>query len=85
MERDCKTFVHKCVKCQEHGNNLKLLLVELHNLVAPWLFAQWGIDTIRPLPISQSQKKFLLVVIDYFTKRVDDHMSLWLATNNYYG
>lgn len=63
--------MHKCVKCQEHGNNFNLLPAELHNLVSPWSFAQWGMNIVGPLLISRSQKKFLLVAIDYFTKWVE--------------
>jgi len=36
-----------------------------------WLFAQWGIDIVGPLPQGKGQVKFLLVAIDYFTKWVE--------------
>ncbi|XP_017413025.1 uncharacterized protein LOC108324597 [Vigna angularis] len=64
-------FVQKCLKCQEHGKNLNLPLVELHSLVSPWPFARWGIDIVRPFPVGRAQKKFLLIAIDYFTKWVE--------------
>ena len=38
---------------------------------SPWLFAQWGIDIVCPLPQGKKQVKFLLVAIDYFTKWVE--------------
>ena len=38
---------------------------------SPWPFAQWGIDIMGPLPQEKRQMKFLLVVIDYFTKWVE--------------
>ena len=38
---------------------------------SPWLFAQWGIDIMGPLPQGKRQMKFLLVAIDYFTKWVE--------------
>ncbi|XP_052728231.1 uncharacterized protein LOC108329042 isoform X1 [Vigna angularis] len=71
VERDCKEFVKKCLKCQEHGRNLNLPPVELHSLMSPWPFAQWGVDIVGPLPVGRAQKKFLLVAIDYFTKWVE--------------
>ena len=40
-------------------------------ITSPWLFAQWGIDIVGPLPIGKGQVKFLLVAIDYFTKWVE--------------
>ena len=33
-----------------------------------WPFTQWGIDIMGPLPQGKKQVKFLLVVIDYFSK-----------------
>ena len=38
---------------------------------SPWLFAQWGLDIIDPLPKAARNKRFLLVSIDYFTKWVE--------------
>ena len=38
---------------------------------SPWHFARWGIDIMGPLPQGKRQTKFLLVVIDYFTKWVE--------------
>ncbi|XP_047171035.1 uncharacterized protein LOC124839305 [Vigna umbellata] len=71
VEKDYKEFVQKCLKCREHGRNLKLPPVELHSLMSPWSFAQWGIDIVGPFPMGRAQKKFLLVAIDYFTKWVE--------------
>ncbi|XP_017428620.2 uncharacterized protein LOC108336662 [Vigna angularis] len=71
VERDCKEFVQKCLKCQEHGKNLNLPPVELHSLMSPWPFVQWGVDIVGPFPVGRAQKKFLLVAIDYFTKWVE--------------
>ena len=39
--------------------------------MAPWPFAQWGLDIMRPFPTIVRQLKFLLVGIDYFTKWVE--------------
>ena len=36
--------------------------------MAPWPFAQWGLDILGPFP---KQMKFLVVGIDYFTKWVE--------------
>ena len=37
-------------------------------MMAPWPFAQWGLDILGPFP---KQMKFLVVGIDYFTKWVE--------------
>lgn len=71
MERDCQTFVQKCIACQKFGNIIHEPAIELHSLVSPWPFAQWGMDIVGPFPTGQSQFKFLLVAVDYFTKWVE--------------
>ena len=40
-------------------------------MMAPWPFAQWGLDIIRSFPTTVRQPKFLVVGIDYFTKWVE--------------
>jgi len=40
-------------------------------MMAPWPFAQWGLDVMGPFPIAISQLKFLVVGIDYFIKWVE--------------
>ena len=40
-------------------------------MIAPWPFAQWGLDILGPFPLGTRQMKFLVVAIDYFTKWVE--------------
>ena len=40
-------------------------------MMAPWPFAQWGLDILGLFPIGTRQMKFLVVGIDYFTKWVE--------------
>ena len=40
-------------------------------MMAPWPLAQWGLDILGPFPLGTRQMKFLVVVIDYFTKWVE--------------
>jgi hypothetical protein len=40
-------------------------------MMAPWPFAQWGLDIMGPFPVGWKQMKFLVVGIDYFTKWVE--------------
>ena len=37
----------------------------------PWPIAQWRVDIIGPFPLGKKQLKFLIMVIDYFTKSVE--------------
>ena len=39
--------------------------------MVPWPFAQWGLDILGPFPIGTKHMKFLVVMIDYFTKWVE--------------
>ena len=40
-------------------------------MIAPWPFAQWGLEIMGPFLIAVRQLKFLIVGIDYFTKWVE--------------
>lgn len=37
----------------------------------PWLFAQWGMDIVGPLPTGTTQKMLLLIATHYFSKWVE--------------
>ncbi|XP_058106422.1 uncharacterized protein LOC131249658 [Magnolia sinica] len=41
---------------------------ELTPMSRPWPFAQWVINIIGPLPHRKKKTKFVIVVVDYFTK-----------------
>ncbi|XP_013746096.3 uncharacterized protein LOC106448811 [Brassica napus] len=69
MNADCETYVRKCDKCQRHASTIHSPPEFLHTLTAPYPFMRWGMDTIGPMPASR-QKKFILVLTDYFTKWV---------------
>ena len=40
-------------------------------MMAPWPFAQWGLDILGHFLVGTRQMKFLVVGIDYFTKWVE--------------
>lgn len=41
---------------------------EMMSVIAPYPFAQWGIDLVGALKKRTNQKTHILVVVDYFTK-----------------
>ena len=43
----------------------------LNPIMSPWSFVLWGMDIVGLLPIATMQKKFLLIVTDYFNKWVE--------------
>jgi ribonuclease HI len=71
MKADAFQFVQHCDKCQRFANLLHSPPAVLVPMVAPWPFAQWGLDIMGPFPIGRRQLKFLVVAIDYFTKWVE--------------
>ena len=71
MRQDAKIYVRKCDKCQKHAPIPHVPAETLNSVASPWPFSQWGMDIMGPLPTTASQKKFLLVATDYFSKRVE--------------
>ena len=53
MQGDVLELVKKCEKCQRFGNVQRLPAERMTTITSPWLFAQWGIDIVGPLPIGK--------------------------------
>lgn len=60
-----------CTSIQSHAPESRALRHELIlvNLARP--FYKWGIDIMCPFPLGPINVKFLILVIDYFTKWVE--------------
>jgi len=72
MKNDCCVHVRKCHKCQTFVDNVNAPPVPLNVLAAPWPLSMWGIDVIGAIkPKASNGLRFILVVIDYFTKWVE--------------
>jgi len=68
LKGDCDKYVWRCVRCHQHGNVIHTKPEELHAIISPWPFAMLGMDILGPFSLGKGQVKFLLVVMDYFTK-----------------
>jgi len=66
MMKDIEIYVKSCDKCQRRGKSNKEN--ELHSIGIKEPFYQIGIDFVRPLPITDSGNRYIIVAIDYFTK-----------------
>ena len=66
--KDATDLVKKCRIYQEHAKISRLPSEPLTSITSPWPFQQWGLDILGPLPIGKGQCKFIIVVVDYFTK-----------------
>ena len=72
MENDCCKFVQKCHKCQVHGDLIRIPPHKVNAMSLPWPFVASGMDVICPIePAASNGHRFILVVIDYFTKWVE--------------
>ncbi|GKV01720.1 hypothetical protein SLEP1_g14261 [Rubroshorea leprosula] len=68
MYKDATHFVQKCPKCQFFAHLTHQPAEELTNLIAPWPFAQWGLDLLGPFMKGVGGITHLIVGVDYFTK-----------------
>ena len=71
MQEDVIQYMKRCDSCQRHTSIQCQPAIELTLLSSPWPFVQWRIDILGPFPLASMQRKFLLVIIDYFTKWVE--------------
>ena len=71
MQKEAQECVKKCDQCQRFAPNIHQLGGVLNPLSSPWPFAQWGLDIVGPFLKAASNKKYLLVGTDYFTKWVE--------------
>ncbi|GKV38865.1 hypothetical protein SLEP1_g46725 [Rubroshorea leprosula] len=71
MYKDATHFVQRCMKCQFFAHLTHQPAKELTTLVAPWPFAQWGLDLLGPFVKGVGGVTHLIVGVDYFTKWVE--------------
>ncbi|GLU18333.1 hypothetical protein SLE2022_346390 [Rubroshorea leprosula] len=71
MYKDAIQFVQRCQKCQFFAHLIHQPAEELTTLVAPWPFAQWGLDLLGPFMKGVRGVTHLIVGVDYFTKWVE--------------
>ena len=71
LRKDVYKYVQQCLLCQQfkYNNQPLSMPMQLHMVTEPWHTI--GIDIMGPFPITQRQKQFLLVVVDYFTRWVE--------------
>ncbi|KAK8918768.1 hypothetical protein KSP39_PZI021391 [Platanthera zijinensis] len=65
---DAAKFTKECHKCQLFTPLQLQPAQRLRSITAPWPFAIWGMDLVGPFPQASGQRRFLLVMIDYFSK-----------------
>nr|GEV33259.1 reverse transcriptase domain-containing protein [Tanacetum cinerariifolium] len=70
MHKDARDMIRKWNDCQIHRPVTRHPQQSLTPIMAPWPFYKWRIDIAGPFPEGPGKVKFLIVVMDYFTKWV---------------
>ena len=68
---DAQTLVQHCVGCQLFANQSHMPPMALRTIPITWPFAVWGLDMVGPLKGGTKKKKYLLVMVDKFTKWIE--------------
>ena len=63
--------MQKCERCQKHAHLIHQPVGHLNPISSPWPFAQWRLDILGPFPRATGNRRFILVVVDYFIKWVE--------------
>ena len=71
MNHDAMEKAKTCDSCQKHARIIWPPPSELKGMPAPWPFFKWGMDILGPFRPAQGQCKWLIVVVDYFTKWIE--------------
>ncbi|GKB17792.1 reverse transcriptase domain-containing protein [Tanacetum coccineum] len=69
--RYARKLIRECNDCQVHRPVPRNPQQNLTPITSPWPFYKWGIDIARPFPEGPGKVKFLIVVVDYFTKWIE--------------
>ncbi|GJZ85501.1 reverse transcriptase domain-containing protein [Tanacetum coccineum] len=70
MHKDVRKVIRECQDCHVHRPVPRNPQQKLTPITSPWPFYKWGIDIAGPFPEGPSKVKFLIVAMDYFTKRI---------------
>ncbi|XP_022158485.1 uncharacterized protein LOC111024965 [Momordica charantia] len=61
IDQNAKEFVKACDNCQRFANIIHQPSELLTRISAPWPFAKWGVDLIRPFPLGKGQTKYVVI------------------------
>ncbi|KAL5509260.1 hypothetical protein EMCRGX_G004598 [Ephydatia muelleri] len=69
INEDIRIFVQRCEKCQRTNAKFSKSNAKLHPIVPmPNVWHQVGIDLIGPLPTTSKGNKYVVTLVDYFSK-----------------
>ncbi|XP_075499089.1 uncharacterized protein LOC142537464 [Primulina tabacum] len=68
---EVQKLVMSCDSCQRHARLHHQPAALMKTIIAACPFDQCGIDIVGPFPIAPAQEKYLLVVVNYFSRCVE--------------
>src|SRR4051812_31084727 len=68
---DAQDLVQRCDGCQLFANQSHMPPTALQTIPITWPFAVWGLDMVGPLKGGSHKRKYLLVMVDKFTKWIE--------------
>ncbi|KAL0451562.1 UNVERIFIED_CONTAM: Retrovirus-related Pol polyprotein from transposon gypsy [Sesamum latifolium] len=71
LVKNAMEFARKCESCQRFASLIHTPATPMEPVRIACPFDQWGIDILGPFPLAVAQKKFIVVVVEYFTKWVE--------------
>ncbi|KAL2248431.1 UNVERIFIED_CONTAM: Retrovirus-related Pol polyprotein from transposon opus [Sesamum indicum] len=71
LVKDTKELVKRCEACQRFAAQIHTPATQMEPLKVACPFDQWGIDILGPFPTARSQKKFIIVAVEYFSKWIE--------------
>ena len=71
LKKDTMDLVRKFPKCHLFSNLPRTPAIPLTSIQVVFPFDKWGMDLLGPFSPASSQRKFLIVAIDYFTKWIE--------------
>jgi hypothetical protein len=69
--KDVEHIIGTCKACQFAAKHQRRLGAPSQLITPTWPLQRWGMDIIGPLPTAQSNFKFVVVAIEYFTKWIE--------------
>ncbi|XP_056689014.1 uncharacterized protein [Spinacia oleracea] len=68
LKKDALDLVKRCDKCQRFAHLIRRPAQKLTPITSPIQFAKWGMDILGPYTTAPGELRYVIVVVDYFTK-----------------
>jgi hypothetical protein len=69
--KDVEQIVKTCKACQFAAKHQRRPGAPSQLITSSWPLQRWGMDIVGPLPTAQGNFKFIVVVVEYFTKWIE--------------